>query len=390
MIIPRSIQSKVETALQYRGNDRRVIVIYGARQVGKTTLVKELIKTYQGKAVYYNCDYPDVQQTFSYENAGSFSFVVQGTDLLILDEAQRIRNIGMVLKILHDEFPGLQIIATGSSSFELSNEINEPLTGRKIIFKLLPLGFGEVTSGMDNLTKRRLLPKLLRFGSYPDVYLAGEEQARERLSELSGSYLFKDLLNFQDLRKPELLNNLLKLLAFQIGHEVSFTELSNNLGIDQTVIQRYLGLLEETFIVFRLPALKRNLRNETGKTRKVYFWDLGIRNILIQNTNSLDFRNDLGQLWENFCISERFKMYHNDRLSLPNSYFWRTYSQKEIDLVEEKEGWFSPFEFKWTEKKTPKIPPDFDKSYPNHGLEVVNPSNFMKFLDPTESNMNQG
>ena len=287
----------------------------------------------------------------------------------------------MVLKILHDEFPDLKIMATGSSSFELSNDINEPLTGRKTVFKLLPLSLGEVTGGMDDITKKRMLPKLMRFGSYPDVFLADEEEARERLSELSGSYLFKDVLNFQDLRKPEILNNLLKLLAFQIGNEVSFTELSTRLGVDQTVVQRYLNLLEESFILFRLPALKRNLRNEVGKTRKVYFWDLGIRNILIQNLNSLDFRNDLGQLWENFCICERLKTVHNHRLSQPNSYFWRTYTQKEIDLVEENNGVFRLIEFKWAEKKTSKLPDDFNSSYLNSGLEVVNPNNIIQFLE---------
>ncbi len=380
MLIPRRIKPEIDKALACKGPDRRIVIIYGARQVGKTTLIKEVIRSYKGKEVYYNCDYPDVQETFSYGKSGNFAFLVQDVDLLVLDEAQRIKNIGMALKILHDEFPDLHIIATGSSSFDLSNEVNEPLTGRKIVFKLFPLSFAEVTEGMDIIEKRRILPKMLRFGSYPDVFLAGEEKARERLNELSGSYLFKDVLNFQDLRKPELLNSLLKLLAFQIGHEVSFTELSNNLGIDQTVIQRYLGLLEETFIVFRLPALKRNLRNEVGKTRKVYFWDLGIRNILIQNTNSLDFRNDIGQLWENFCICERLKLYNNQRLSPPNTYFWRTYNQKEIDLVEEKEGKLRAFEFKWADKKKIKMPSDFDKAYPNTGLEIISPGNFIDFI----------
>ncbi len=231
-----------------------------------------------------------------------------------------------------------------------------------------------------SVEKKRVLPTLLQYGSYPAIYTSPVNSVEERLRELSGSYLFKDVFNFQDLRKPDILLNLLQLLAHQIGHEVSYTELSNRLGIDQVSVQRYLKLLEEAFIIFKLPALKRNMRNEVGKTRKVFFWDLGLRNILIRNTNSLEIRNDLGQLWENFCIVERIKYTQNNNYVFPNRYFWRTYEQKEIDLVEENDGLFSVYEFKWSLKKTKPVPLDFKIAYGVDNMEYITPENFMDFV----------
>ena len=374
-IIKRAVFDTIMKHLKDR-QDKKIIIVYGARQVGKTTLVKQILSEAKMKSEYFNCDYLDVQYQFSYENAGNFENLVKNYELIVLDEAQRIRNIGIVLKILHDEFPHLKVIATGSSSFGLSNLVNEPLTGRKIIFSLYPFTFKELTSGNSAVKARRKMERILRLGSYPSVILNDDETAFENLNEIVSSYLFKDIFQFQHLKKPDVLSNLLKLLAFQIASEVSYTELANRLRVDQTVVQRYIQLLEDGFIIFRLKALKRNLRNEIGKSRKIYFWDLGVRNILIQNTTLLNFRNDEGALWENFCIAEREKFLNYNIPRTTNSYFWRTYSQKEIDLIEENGNNFDAFEFKWKAGKQIKFPADFRKAYPNTVFKTITPDNF--------------
>ena len=374
MIIERSIKNKIIKRLD--DNNNKIIIIYGARQVGKTTLVKQILSEVTLKAEYFNCDYLDVQSLFAYENAGNLENSISSHDLIVLDEAQRIRNIGMVLKILHDEFPLLKVIATGSSSFDLSNMINEPLTGRKVTYQLFPFTFNEFSAEQSVIKSRRNINRILRFGSYPSVILGDDAQALENLHEIVSSYLFKDILEFQHIKKPDVLLNLLKLLSFQISNEVSYTELANKLKVDQTVIQRYIQLLEDSFIVFRLQALKRNLRNEVGKSRKIYFWDVGVRNMIIQNTNSLDFRNDHGQLWENFCVSERMKFLNYNQPLLYQSFFWRTYNQKEIDYIEERDDVFHAFEFKWSSKKQLKLPRDFDSAYPGSHFKMIDPENF--------------
>ena len=357
-------------------NDNKIIIIYGARQVGKTTLVKSLISRSDLKTEYFNCDYLDVQNLFSYENAGNLENTVKNYDLIVLDEAQRIRNIGMVLKILHDEFPSLKVIATGSSSFDLANMINEPLTGRKITYSLYPLTYKELTSTDSAVIARRKMERMLRFGSYPSVILNDDQKAFENLNEIVSSYLFKDIFTYQHLKKPEVLTNLLRLLAFQVASEVSFTELANKLRIDQTVVQRYIQLLEDGFIIFRLKAFKRNLRNEIGKSRKIYFWDTGVRNMLIQNLNPIHLRDDIGALWENFCISERHKLLSYNIPQTHQTYFWRNYNQKEIDLIEEKGNRLKAFEFKWNPNRKVKFPTDFQQAYPQAEFKVINPGNF--------------
>ena len=296
MIIPRTIEKNLMNRLEQTSDTYKVIVIYGARQVGKTTLVKQLSQNLSKRSAYFNCDYFDIQSMFSWENAGNLSNVVRNLDIIVLDEAQRIKNIGLVLKILHDEFPKLQVIATGSSSFELSNQINEPLTGRKTVYKLYPLTFNELNGDATFAERKRNLTRVLRFGLFPSVILNDDKQAQENLYEITSSYLFKDILEFQHLKKPEILLGLLKLLAFQVSNEVSYTELAGKLQVDQTVIQRYVQLLEDNFVIFRLSALKKNLRNEVGKSRKIYFWDLGIRNAIIQRLHTMDTRDDIGAL----------------------------------------------------------------------------------------------
>jgi uncharacterized protein len=377
MIIQRTIQNNIIERISSNVAKRKVVIIYGSRQVGKTTLVKEILKGVNFKSEYFNCDYLDVQSVFSYKNAWNLGNVVKNLDLIVLDEAQRIRDIGMVLKILHDEFPHLQVIATGSSSFELSGQVSEPLTGRKVVYQLFPFTYKELAENQSILDSKRMVNRVLRFGSYPSVILEDDLQAIENLNEIASSYLFKDIFSFQQLKRPDIILDLLKLLAFQISSEVSYNELAVKLKVDQTVIQRYIQLLEDNFIIFRLQALRKNLRTEVGKTRKIYFWDLGIRNILINNINSLDIRDDQGKLWENFCVSERMKYLKYQSLQSVQSFFWRTYSQKEIDYIEENQGNYRAFEFKWSPKKEGKLPADFKEAYSNPELVIVNPENFM-------------
>jgi predicted AAA+ superfamily ATPase len=283
------------------------------------------------------------------------------------------------LKIIIDNLPDLQIIATGSSSFDLSNKINEPLTGRKIVYQLFPFSFEELHINNNFIEQQRAIHKHLIFGSYPQVATATENEYQDILKEITSSYLFKDIFTFQQLRKPELLTKLLRLLAFQIGSQVSYTELAKILQVDQTAVQRYLHLLEEAFVIFRLTSFKQNLRNEIGKSNKFYFWDLGIRNAIIQNFNSIDFRDDSGHLWENFLIAERLKFLANNNISL-NYYFWRTYEQKEIDLIEEKSGKLSAYEMKWSNSKKSKHQKMFIEAYPDAVLKNISQDNFIDFL----------
>ncbi|HCW32547.1 MAG: hypothetical protein UT36_C0001G0111 [Candidatus Peregrinibacteria bacterium GW2011_GWF2_39_17] len=380
MIIERKISKIIESHLFKGRNKKKVIIIYGPRQVGKTTLVQQLLKKHPGKAEYFNCDYFDVQEQFAYKNAGQFQKFLSNVKLLILDEAQRIENIGLVLKILVDHYPSVQVVATGSSSFDLSNKIKEPLTGRKIELKLFPFSVSELFVHKTKLEKNRLLENFLRYGTYPAAILADEKGAELALKELTSSYLFKDVLAFQDLKRSDLLIKLLQLLAFQIGHQVSYHELAINLGVDQTVIQKYIHLLEEAFVLFRLPAFSRNLRKEVAKSRKIYFYDLGIRNTLIQNYNPLSLRKDAGELWENFCIAERIKALEYDEKTA-NHYFWRTYTQKEIDFIEEKGGQLAAYEFKWDAHRTVKPPKEFLETYKGSTFQVITPENYEKFLE---------
>ena len=385
MTILRQIYPHIEKQLKTTSVGKKAaIILYGPRQVGKTTVVKKITREFGTKAAYFNCDFPDVREQFAYDNVQNLGSLLKGIELLNLDEAQRIENIGLVLKILIDNYPDMQIMATGSSSFELSNQINEPLTGRKVIFHLYPFSFLELYGAENLIEQKRHIPFLLRFGSYPDVVLNGEQDAPSRLRELTDSYLFKDVFAFQQLRKSEILVRLLRLLAFQISSEVSFQELAQQLGVDQTVVQKYINLLEEAFVIFRLGAFKKNLRTEISKSRKIYFWDLGIRNALISNFNSLTLRDDVGALWENFCIVERLKQLHNHQ-QYPNTYFWRTYQQKEIDYIEEANGAIDAYEFKWNPNKRTSLPNEFIEAYQPRMTKIITPDNFVEWLTTTPS-----
>jgi hypothetical protein len=373
-MIKRLLQEKIEKEL-FRGN---IIIVYGARQVGKTTLVKQIIENSKEKSKYLNCEILSIKDQLKDPEPEKIKFFLGDAKLVVLDEAQSIENIGLILKVLIDTYPNIQIIATGSSSFDLANKINEPLTGRSLEFKLYPLSIQELKESKDLFDVESKLEKLLVFGSYPEVFLLDKEDAIQKLDQISSNYLFKDILSYDGLKKPTILVKLLKALALQVGNEVNYNELSNSLDIDGKTVEKYIDLLEKCFIIFKLSAFSRNLRKEISKSVKIYFYDLGIRNSLIQNYNPLEIRNDAGALWENFCIIERIKMNRYNNI-YANYYFWRTYTQKEIDLIEEKEGKLLAFEMKWG-KSLKAAPKEFLEEYKNSNFEIINRNNYYKFL----------
>jgi len=378
MSINRIAQKLVEKYIFGNGSNRKLIVIYGARRVGKTTLVKEILKKNAQNSAYYSCDFPDTREVFAYKNVKNISKLVKNLKLLVIDEAQRVENIGLVLKILFDEYPDLQVIATGSSSFDLANKINEPLTGRKVEIKLYPLALTEVLDTQNMLEIQRKFEEIMRFGLYPNAYLSNETESKFFLKELTQSYLYKDIFEFQQLKRPEILDQLVQLLAFQIGQEISYHELATQLRVDQTVIQRYISLLESAFIVFRLGSYSTNLRKEVIRSKKIYFWDLGVRNMMVQNFNNMQTRTDVGQLWENFCVVERLKKLEYTQ-SFSKQYFWRQYNGGEVDYLEHEEQVLQGFEFKWGDKKL-KIPAYFKENYPETKIELINPDNLFDWV----------
>lgn len=371
----RAIHHHINRML-FRG---KVIVIYGARRVGKTTLVKQILSEYPDGR-YLNCELEQNRVALGTTNTELLlSFLGKNSRLVVLDEAQYIRNIGMVAKVLVDTFPQLQIILTGSSGFNLVNAVSEPLTGRSRFFHLQAFSFGELLQSTDLISLKASVDLLLRFGSYPEVYSKPPEEAIEELNNIAVNYLYKDLFIFENIRKSDLIRNLVRALALQLGNEVSLNELARMLGENVHTIKRYIELLEQSFIIFRLPSFGKNLRNEIGKGMKVYFYDTGIRNSIIQNFNPIDLRADAGALWENFFITERIK-YNTGKRSHVNSWFWRTYQKNEIDYLEESGGKISAFECKYNFKKLVKAPKVFQMAYPEADFHSVNPDNFWKYL----------
>jgi uncharacterized protein len=373
MHIHRALQKTIEDSL-FRG---KAIVIYGARQVGKTTLVKEIISKQTKASMFINADMTDVRDALTNRTAHELKSYLGDAELVVIDEAQRVENIGLTIKILVDTYPEIQVIATGSSSFELANSISEPLTGRALEFTLFPLSFKEILVANPE-SPMSLVERMLRVGSYPGVWNEQDEAAVQTLSKLTNGFLYKDILEFEQLKKAPLLTQLLQALALQIGSEVSYFELAKRLKTNARTIERYMFLLEQIFVIYRLPALRRNPRREIGKLRKIYFYDLGLRNALIRNHNSTEIRDDTGAMWENFCVIERLKLTTYAQ-SYPNYYFWRSAAQKEVDLVEETSGVMHAYEFKWGDK-LPAIPKEFDELYPKNTYKVVNPQNFQSTL----------
>jgi len=373
MNIKRDIQDLVTSKL-FKG---RAVIIYGARQVGKTTLIKRIQDEYHLRSSYLDCDEPDIRESLFNKTSTQLKELVGDSRLVLIDEAQRVKNIGITLKLLIDNFPDVQIIATGSSSFELSNKIAEPLTGRKYEFQLYPFSLRELMQINTRKEINRLLEVRIIKGMYPDVVI-NKSESQYILKDITRSYLYRDILQFQTIRNPEVLNKLLQALALQIGNEVSYNKLANKLQIDKNTISNYIDILEKAFIIFRLNPFSRNIRNELKKLRKIYFIDTGIRNTLINNLNPLDIRQDAGSLWENFLISERVKFLNNHGY-FKNLYFWRTHQQHEVDLIEKESGNMHGYEFKINAKKN-KVPKIFKDNYPGVKIDFIDMDNYMDFL----------
>jgi len=373
------IDRLVKKPILNRLGQKKAILILGPRQTGKTTLAKSIMAERPGRSLYLNADEPFDRSRLTNVSSAQLQQLVGANDLVLIDEAQRVPNIGLTLKLLVDQMPDKQVIATGSSSLDLANTIHEPLTGRLFTFYLLPISWQEWAAHIGTVEATRGLEQRLLFGSYPDVINhPGDEPAM--LSSLGAGYLYKDILSFGNIRRPEILEKLLQALALQMGNEVSFNELANLLKVNKDTVMNYLDLLEKSFIVFRLPPLSRNLRKEISSSRKVYFYDNGLRNMLINNFNPLELRQDKGALWENFLVSERKK--RNLYTSyLHSAFFWRTHDGQEIDYVEDSGGKFSAFEFKWSADRNVKMPRVFSEAYPNADWSVINSENFHSFLE---------
>ena len=360
-------------------NTNKLIVIYGARQTGKTTLAKQIIQETNYKTLHVNADISTYNEILSSRDIRKLKGLIEGYELLFIDEAQRIENIGMNLKILTDEVPSLKILVTGSSSLDIAQNISESLTGRKQVYYLYPFSLEEIKLTNNHFELTQKFEEMLIFGLYPEVFLTNKiEEKINIITEITSSYLYKDILELLQIKHPRKLKDLLRLLAFQIGSEVSVHELSKNLKINQKTVERYLDLLEKTFVIFRLSGFSRNLRKEISKKEKYYFYDLGIRNSIIDNFNYLNKRNDIGGLWENFVILERLKFLNNNHIRA-NTYFWRTYTGAELDYIEEKNGLLSGYEIKYNKIKK-KAPKTWIESYKNASYKGISKSNLLDFV----------
>jgi predicted AAA+ superfamily ATPase len=375
MKIQRQLLSQLRKTIQ----PGKVVVLYGPRQVGKTTLVQELLAETSLAHTYINADELVYREALGSQNRRTLGDLLGHSALLVIDEAQRVSDIGLNLKILVDSYPQVAIVATGSSSFDLANKVSEPLTGRKLTLTLYPTSYGELVETVGAFEARAELERWLIWGGYPGIVTA-EPGLRERLlGELVGSYLYRDILELDGVRRAEKIVDLLRLLAFQIGQEVSITELATTLALGRPTVERYLDLLEKVFVIFRTGGLARNLRKEVTKTARYYFYDNGVRNSLIQNFNRLNVRNDIGQLWENYLMVERRKAnQHAGRGA--NAYFWRTYDQKELDYVEEREGRLFGYEFKWQGQVRGATQREFQAAYPGAEVTTITHENFTGFL----------
>jgi uncharacterized protein len=370
----RDIQNHIEKYL-FR---KKIIFIHGPRQVGKTTLALQLLDKFGKKENYYNCELLNIKQLLESKDPYLFKKFIGNAKFIILDEAHTILDIGKNLKLIYDTFPDIQMIVTGSSSFELRNKSNEPLTGRAFDFMLLPFSLNEVRQKFSNVEILYSVNSILRFGLYPDIFGKDDDTSKITLDNLASRYLYKDILEFETIKKSDKIIKLLQLLSFQVGNEVSINELSKSLGINRTTVERYLDLLEKSYVIFRLKAFSRNLRNEISKREKYFFYDLGIRNSLISQYNPLDLRNDIGALWENFCIIELMKKSMNNGIR-ENYYFWRNVKGEEIDLIVEKNGLITAYEIKWKKEKT-KYPKDFFNNYKNSEYNIITQKDIMKYF----------
>lgn len=372
------IKRILESVLEKKLNDSKAIILFGARQTGKSTLIQLIKEKLPNPILFWNGDETDIRSMLEKPTSTQLKLLIGNSKTLVIDEAQRIENIGLCIKLITDNIRGVKVIATGSSSFELANKINEPLTGRKWEFHLYPLSFGEMVTQTSLLEERRLLNNRLIYGYYPEIVTAqGNEQSL--LKQLTNSYLYKDILTWERIQKPDKLEKLLQALAYQTAQLISYNELGQLCGLNSETVEKYIDLLEKAFIVFRLPAFSRNLRNELKKSYKIFFYDNGIRNAVINQFNPVNLRNDIGQLWENWFIGERLKFINNSEHYV-SRFFWRTLAQQEVDYVEDTGGIISGFECKWNPKSSGIVSKVFINAYPDARTFVVHPENVEQFL----------
>lgn len=364
----------IENTIKEKINGGKAIVVVGARQVGKTTLIKKILENKD--YLFLDADDPSTRSLLQSPTTEQIRTFTSNYKYVFIDEAQRIPGIGLTLKIITDQFREVQLFVSGSSSFDLGNQLNEPLTGRKWEYELFPVSWEEYENKIGFIKSEQQIENRLLYGFYPDV-INNQGKERETLKNLVNSYLYRDILAFSDIRKPEVLDKLLQALALQMGSEVNYNELSQLIGINKITVQKYIDILEKGYIVFRLNSFSRNIRNEIKQNRKIYFYDNGIRNMIIGNFNPLELRVDKGALWENFLVSERRKQ-NRYKDTFAKMYFWRTKQQQEIDYVEEHNGQITGFEFKWNMKKT-KFPQNFMEIYKAEGI-VIDRKNFREFV----------
>lgn len=356
---------------------KKVLVVIGARQVGKTTLLESFCN--DKNTLKLNCDDTDDAMSITGRSSTELAHMLSPYDFVFIDEAQRVKDIGLTLKMIGDLKLDTQVVATGSSSLDLANDIKEAATGRLLEFNLFPFSLSELAAHSSWKDERRLLSHRMVYGLYPEV-VNNPAQVKRTLKTIVDSYLYKDVFAYRGLKKPDVLQKLVKALALQIGSEVSYNELSNLLGVDKETVENYINLLEKCYVVFRLDSFSRNMRNEIKRGKKVYFYDNGVRNAILSNFAPLELRNDCGELWENMMVSERVKRNaYTD--SFAQLYFWRTHDQREIDLIEEEDGVLHGYEFKWNAKRKASMPATFAAAYPNSTFDVITPDNFQAFVE---------
>ncbi len=375
--IQRSLQKVILKYLK----PGKAIILTGARRTGKTILLKRIRSLMPEESLFLNGEDFGVQEQFARRTSINYQALLGNTRLLIVDEATEIPDIGKAIKLMIDTIPDLKVILSGSSSFDRVNKTGEPLTGRKHTFHLYPFSDQEIAARFNPIEMKELVRQRMIYGNYPELLsISGNEEKTAYLRELANSYLLKDLLAFENIRNASKLRDLLRLLAYQIGNEVSLHELSRTLSMSRATVERYLDLLAKVWVIFKVEPFSRNLRKEITKSAKYYFFDNGIRNILINNMEPLGFRNDTGPLWENFLISERLKA-QECKESLVSNFFWRTYDQQEIDWIEDRNGKLFAYEMKWHPERAKRCPEGFSKNYPDASYQVISPDNYHDFLN---------
>lgn len=373
------IHRTLEDVLISLNHTGKAIILIGARQVGKTTLLKHIVNTVSEEVLWLNCDIKNTRNTLEKSDLFELQVLLKNKTFLVVDEAQKVTNIGQTLKLITDNFPDIQVIATGSSSFDLRNKLDEPLTGRKFEYQLFPLSVTELIEHNGLINGKDNLKNCLIFGSYPDV-VNHPERMKKTLMELTESYLYKDVLELEGIRKSSVVEKLLVALALQVGSEVSYSELGRTIGLDSKTVEKYVDILEKCYVIFKLPSFSRNIRTELTKSKKIYFWDNGVRNAILQNFAPIEFRQDEGALWENYFIAERMKYNHYEGKYV-RTYFWRTTEKQEIDYIEEEDGALHLFELKWNPKKSnTKFPNLFIEKYQPQSTVVVTPENYLHYV----------